>query len=251
MTTTILPGAEPLFVNQGPDGVLVLHGFTGNPTSMRALANRFVDAGYSVSLPRLPGHGTSVEDMMTTNWTDWSSAALAAFDELAATCARVVVVGLSMGGGLSAYVAERRDVAGVVFINPIVRHPGSELADGIQQLLDSGMESFESIGSDIKKEGSVESSYAATPLRCVLSLFGGLDDEVTPRLGDITAPALLFSSREDHVVTPDNGDLLVEKVAGPIERIWLENSYHVATLDNDAAQLETNALIFVENVLAS
>ncbi|MDE3108057.1 MAG: alpha/beta fold hydrolase [Acidobacteriota bacterium] len=251
MTTMILPGAEPLFVNQGPDGVLVLHGFTGNPTSMRALAEGFVDAGYSVSLPRLPGHGTSVEDMMTTNWADWSSAALAAYDELAATCARVVVVGLSMGGGLSAYVAERREVAGVVFINPIVKHPGSELADGIQQLIDGGMESFESIGSDIKKEGSVESSYSATPLRCVLSLFGGLDEDVTPGLATISAPALLFSSREDHVVTPDNGDLLVAQVTGPIERLWLEDSYHVATLDNDAALLERTALSFVAKVFAS
>ncbi len=83
MTTPILPGCEPYSTKNGPLGVLVLHGFTGNPTSMRSLAERLARGGFSVELPRLPGHGTSVEDMMTTSWADWSSAALAAYDELA------------------------------------------------------------------------------------------------------------------------------------------------------------------------
>ena len=119
MTTPILPGCEPYSTKNGPLGVLVLHGFTGNPTSMRSLAERLARGGFSVELPRLPGHGTSVEDMMTTSWADWSSAALAAYDELALRSSKVAVVGLSMGGGLTAYIGERRDPAALVFINPL------------------------------------------------------------------------------------------------------------------------------------
>ena len=133
-----MPGCEPYSATNGPFGVLVLHGFTGNPSSMRSLAERIAAEGFSVELPRLPGHGTSVEDMMTTNWADWSSAALDAFDELEQRSNHVAVVGLSMGGGLTAYVGEQSQRRGLVFINPVVIRPGDELVDGLQALIDSG-----------------------------------------------------------------------------------------------------------------
>jgi carboxylesterase len=108
MTADVLPGAEAFSHRGNASGVLVLHGFTGNPSSMRPIAERLAAAGYSVELPRLPGHGTTVEDMMTTTWADWSKTAEQAYDELAERCERVAVVGLSMGGGLAAYLAEER-----------------------------------------------------------------------------------------------------------------------------------------------
>jgi carboxylesterase len=230
-------------------GVLVLHGFTGNPASMRAIAERCVAAGYTVELPRLPGHGTTVEDMMTTSWSDWSVAALAAYDDLASRTEHVAVVGLSMGGGLTAYVAEERPgVAGCVFINPLVKSPGPEMEEGLAQMIEAGVDSIESIGSDIKKEGITEASYSATPLGCVASLFDGVKS-VEANLSNIVAPSLLLSSREDHVVTSDNGDAIVERSSGPVERLWLEESYHVATMDNDQELLESATMEFLSKVL--
>lgn len=248
MTVDIMPGAEPFSSSGNAMGVLVLHGFTGNPESMRSIAQRAAAVGYSVELPRLPGHGTSLDDMMTTTWDDWSGAALAAFDDLAARCDKVAVLGLSMGGGLSAFVAEHRDVAGCVFINPLVRPPAAEMEDGLNQLIEAGLETIDAIGSDIKKEGVTELSYPATPLRCAQSLFHAMH-ALEGSLGSITAPCLLLSSREDHVVTSDNGDALVHAVAGPIERIWLEDSYHVATMDNDQGLVEAASLEFLAKVL--
>ena len=250
MSAPILPGCEPFSFDGGADGVLVLHGFTGNPTSMRALADLAAAAGYSVSMPRLPGHGTTVEDMMQTDWSDWSGAALDAYDELAGRCERVAVVGLSMGGGLTAYVAEERpSVAGCVFINPLVKSVGPEMLDGLQQLIDSGTETIESIGSDIKNPDVVELSYDATPLRCVASLMQGTQ-AVEAKLSAIQAPSLVLSSREDHVVTSDNGDAIVELSSGPVERIWLEDSYHVATMDNDRALVESSTMAFLATVFS-
>ncbi|HUY42328.1 MAG TPA: alpha/beta fold hydrolase [Acidimicrobiales bacterium] len=249
MTTPILPGAEPYFHEGGAHGVLVLHGFTGNPSSVRSLAERFAGAGYTVLLPRLPGHGTSVEDLMTTAWDDWSQAALAAYDEVAAMCPHVLVAGLSMGGGLAAMIAEQRRVVGAVLINPLVTAPGADMSEGVRQLLEAGVETVDSIGSDVKKEGVAESSYAATPLGCVASLFAGIKD-VEANLSKISAPCLVLSSREDHVVTSDNGDALVENVSGPIERVWLEDSFHVATIDNDQELVESSALAFAAKVFS-
>jgi carboxylesterase len=159
------------------------------------------------------------------------------------------VVGLSMGGGLAAYVAEERpEIAGCVFINPLVKSPGPEMEEGLAQALEAGIETVESIGSDIKKEGVSEASYSATPLGCVVSLFNGVKS-VGANLSKIVAPSLVLSSREDHVVTSDNGDAIVERSSGPVERHWLEESYHVATMDNDKELLETATMEFLSKVL--
>ena len=249
MTAPIIIGAEPWSFFGGANGVLVLHGFTGNPQSMRPLAEALAAAGFTVELPLLPGHGTALEDMVPTRWEDWSGAAEAHFQALAARCDHVAVVGLSMGGALTCWLAERHPhLAGIAVVNPLVHAPDAEFRTGIQALLDAGTESFDGIGSDIKKEGGVEAAYAGTPLAAVLSLFEGAD-EVESKLADIHCPTLLLSSREDHVVESVSGDVIEQHVSGPIERIWLENSYHVATLDNDAPLIEARVVEFVTSVL--
>jgi carboxylesterase len=87
-----------------------------------------------------------------------------------------------------------------------------------------------------------------TPIAAGLSLFEGID-ETAAGLATISCPVLLLSSREDHVVPSSSGDVLEAGVAGPIERVWLENSYHVATLDNDAEEITRRVLAFVGGVL--
>jgi carboxylesterase len=250
MTDEIMPGCEPFSSPGSSMGVLILHGFTGNPYSMRPLALRCAAAGYSVELPRLPGHGTSLEDLVPRRWSDFVEVALGAYDELNERSERVAVVGLSVGGGLTALIAEERpDVAGCVFINPMLKGPGAELEQGLKELIDSGLEVMAIGGdSDIKKEGTTEAKYEGWPLRALQSVIDGVED-VDLKLTSITAPSLLLSSREDHTVAPDNGDEIVNKSSGPVERIWLDESYHVATLDNDQELVESATLEFLAKVL--
>lgn len=249
MTTDILPGAEPFSYAGGPNGVLVLHGFTGNPSSVRELGERLAAEGFTVTVPRLPGHGTTIEDMLTTVWDDWSGEALAAYDALDASCEQVAVVGLSVGGGLTALVAERRpSVAACVFINAMVKPAVPELVDGVNQLIEAGLETFESgNGADVKKEGVTETSYSAWPLACLKNLFENITD-VHENLAAISAPSLVMVSREDHTVTVDNSEDLVALVSGPVEHVWLEDSYHVATIDNDQELVENATAAFLHRV---
>jgi carboxylesterase len=249
MNDDVMPGCEPFSSPGSSMGVLVLHGFTGNPFSMRPLAERCASAGYSVELPRLPGHGTSLQDLVPRRWPDFVEVALASYDELAERCDKVAVVGLSVGGGLTALIAEERPVAGCVFINPMLKGPGAEIEQGLRDLIDSGLDVLETdSNSDIKKEGVSEAKYEGWPLRALQSVIDGVE-VVDANLSSITAPSLLLSSREDHTVAPANGDEIVEKSSGPVERIWLEESYHVATLDNDQELLERSTLEFLAKVL--
>jgi carboxylesterase len=245
------PGTDPFSAANGPNGVLVLHGFTGNPGSMRPLAEALADAGFSVELPRLPGHGTVIDDMMPTRWRDWSGEAERAYLELAAHCDRTVVAGLSMGGTLCLWLASRHpEISGTVLVNPLVEPPADSFVETMQASLDAGIDRLPGLGSDIAKPGVVESAYDSTPIAALLSLFGAVS-ELVPRLGEIDVPALLLSSRVDHTVPPTSGDFLVENYGGPVERVFLENSYHVATLDNDSAEIEERAVAFAMKAVSA
>jgi carboxylesterase len=87
-------------------------------------------------------------------------------------------------------------------------------------------------------------------LRAARSLFAGVAD-VEQGLGQVTSPILLFTSTQDHVVAPTSSDVLVEKVKGPVERIVLDRSFHVATLDYDKDEIEVRTVEFVTGLLAS
>jgi carboxylesterase len=249
VTAPVLPGAEPFFHRGGRRGVLVLHGFTGNPQSMRPLAVALADAGYSVDLPLLPGHGTAVEDMIPTRWADWSAAAESAYATLAAGCDALGIVALSVGGTLACWLAEHHEeIRGLALVNPFIDPPAQSFRDVMRGLIEAGTDVAPGVGSDIAKQGVAELAYPGTPIAAALSLFEGIDATAAD-LGKITCPVLLLSSRHDHVVPSSSGDVLVAGVAGPIERVWLENSYHVATLDHDAGDITTRVLAFVGGVL--
>ncbi|MGH9081750.1 MAG: alpha/beta hydrolase [Acidimicrobiales bacterium] len=245
MPSPVMSGAEPFSATGGPEGVLVLHGFTGNPHSMRGVAERLADAGLTVELPLLPGHGTAVADLVPLRWKDWAAASEAAYQELAARCSRVAVVGLSMGGTLTCWLAEHHPpLAGVALVNPLVTPPDDDFRAAVRQLHESGTEIAPGIGSDIADPEATELSYDGTPLAAALSLFEGTE-EVAMGLGEIRCPVLLFSSRQDHVVATENGDLAAAAVSGTCERVWLERSFHVATLDHDREEVEARTVSFV------
>jgi carboxylesterase len=247
MSREVIAGAEAWSAEGGPHGALVLHGFTGNPGSVRGLAEAFADAGFAVELPRLPGHGTTVEDMLTTGWDDWAGEAETAYRRLADRVDRVVVAGLSMGGSLTALIATRHpEVAGLVFVNPAVE-ASPELRDAIHQLAVDGELVMEGIGSDIADPDVVESAYPGTPVRPLLSMLDGVA-AFQDALARVTAPALIMTSSQDHVVPPSNSDHLAASLGGPVERLELEKSFHVATLDYDRDLIFERAVEFARRV---
>jgi carboxylesterase len=247
----VMPGAEPFSAPGGPHGALVLHGFTGTPQSMRGLAGAFAAAGYAVELPLLPGHGTSVDDMATTTFADWSGAVERVYADLAARCDRVVVSGLSMGAMLAAWLATRHsEIAGLVMVNGAFALPEPPIREGLEQLVAQGIERIPGPGNDVADPDQTELAYSEVPPAQYVSLLDALA-ALQSELPAIRCPSLVVTSENDHVVPPASSDHYAQVVSGPVERMLLSRSFHVATLDYERADIEAAAVAFAARVTGS
>jgi carboxylesterase len=228
--------------------VVLSHGFTGTPASMRPWGQYLADAGCTVRVPRLPGHGTRWQDANRSTWRDWYATVEQAFTELQARCEHVFAGGLSMGGTLVTRLAEEKGdaLSGVVLVNPAY---STERFDArFARFVWPLMPSRPGIGGDIKKPGETEPGYERTPVRAFASL-QQLWGVVRPELGRISAPVLLYRSREDHVVAPSSARILLEGATHTsIREVILEDSYHVATMDNDAPLIFEGSWEFMREI---
>ncbi|MGD0191299.1 MAG: alpha/beta fold hydrolase [Rhizomicrobium sp.] len=245
----IMPGAEPLSVRGDRRGALVIHGFTGCPQSMRPLAESFVAAGFSVEMPRLPGHGTTPEDMANFGWGDWTAAVDAVYRDLSARTDKVVVAGLSMGGALTLWLAERhREIAGIIAINAVVESDDfAPLAEAATAMQASGQRFVPGVAGDIADPLSKELGYDRFPASAVGPLVEGVAG-VKQALAGIKCPALILHSLNDHVVPPGSAKLLRERLGGAVEYVPLERSFHVATIDYDRAEINRRSVEFGQRV---
>lgn len=254
---SLAPHAEPFYSDGTPDGsgrrvgVLLSHGFTGSPASMVDWGRYLAERGYTVAVPLLPGHGTVWQDMVPTRYEDYYAALSAELDTLKERCDAVVVCGLSMGGCLALTLAERRpdDLAGIVLVNPAVASTNKQLL--LLPVLKHLVKAFPAIGNDIKKEGFSEYAYPRTPLKPLASMLTAWKT-IRADLFKVAVPVLLFRAVDDHVVDPSSARIILAGIASKdaTERV-LTNSYHVATLDNDAEQIFAESLEFIERVTST
>lgn len=243
----IVKGAEPFFFEGNHVGVLVSHGFTGTTQSIRAMGEAFAKEGYTVYGPRLKGHGTHYEDLEQSTYQDWIDSLEEGYQKLKDRCDTIFVTGLSMGGTLTLHMAEKHpEIKAIIPINAAIEIPN--LAD-VEEL--KGVRFIEAIGSDIKKPDTQELAYEKTPVKAVNELIK-LMDHTKRELYNISCPALILVSEEDHVVPPDNSYLIYDNIFSEVkEVVTLKNSYHVATLDNDQAKIIEKTINFIKNNLAS
>jgi carboxylesterase len=240
--------AHPELTGERRIGVLLQHGFTGSPYSMKPWAQALAERGYAVEVPRLPGHGTTWREMNGTTWADWYGEASRAFDALCMDNDAVVVAGLSMGGALVLQLAadHPEKIAGLIVVNPAVATKRKDVKVlGIAKHL---VGSFPAIGDDIKKPDTTEHAYDRTPLKAAHSMMQAWPGLVAD-LGNVTAPLLYFRSTTDHVVDEASEPLILAGVASrDVSVVRLENSYHVATLDNDLPLIVEGSAEFVARV---
>lgn len=253
----VRPGAQPLSAPARPEltggaaiGVLLSHGFTGTPQSMRPWAESLSARGYAVEMPRLPGHGTHWKEMNRTTWDDWYGEIEAAFERLRAENDKVVIGGLSMGGALVLRLAENHadEIAGVIVVNPAVATKRRDVV--LLPVLKHLVGAFPGIGADIKKQGVDEDAYPNSPLKAAHSMMRAWPGIVRD-LHRIKAPLLYFRSTVDHVVDELSEPLILGGVSSTDVTVTrLDNSFHVATIDHDAEQIFEESAAFIARVTA-
>ena len=250
----------------GPVAVLLIHGLTGTPSELKGVGKGLVRAGYSVYGVQLAGHCGTEADLLATNWTDWLDSALDAFDTLRRTHDVVFVGGLSMGALLSLLIAARRpeQVAGCLVYSPTMFYDGwsvprlSMLLHGAIML---GLGRFirfrENPPYGIKDErlrgkilAAMEAGHSGeagllhmpgASLGQLLRLIADLKR----RLPSIKTPTLVLHAREDDVTSIRNASYIAAHIGGRVEKILLDNSYHMITLDQERDLVVDHSIDFV------
>lgn len=212
-------------------------------------------AGHVVSLPLMPGHGTHWRDLERTTWLDWYGEVERHYQRLLEQCVQTFVFGYSMGGALALRLAEAHpdDVAGLVLVNPSLgtRRAAVKLLSHLP-VLAKVIRTSRAVGRDIKRPGAPpQQSYDRIPNRSAYQLTK-LWKIVRTDLALVTAPTLVYRSREDHVVDDLSSELIRAGLRNAkLEELILEDSYHSACLDNDALTIFHGSLDWIAAHTAS
>ncbi|MFP5297768.1 MAG: alpha/beta hydrolase [Actinomycetota bacterium] len=242
----ILKGCDEFTLGDGPTGALFIHGFTSSPQNMRAMGDYLAERGIRVRAPRLPGHGTTWEDLATRRSGEWLECVESNFEALKAECDEVFLVGLSFGGGLSLELASRRsdEISGVVTLAGIVftKDPRRFLAPVIKRVI----RTIPGVGNDIADPTLKEIVYDKVPTSASAELLLTIA-KAKAGLPKVTAPLLVMHGRNDHTVHPSNAQYIYDH-AGSTDKelVWLERSYHVITLDYDRDEVYSRTADFIK-----
>ncbi|WIK83099.1 alpha/beta hydrolase [Micrococcus lylae] len=229
----------------GDRAVVMVHGFTSGPHSVKDWAHALAERGSRVIVPLLPGHGTCWQDLNRVSAEDLRGAVRAHVDRALAEHRHVVVAGLSMGGALALDAAAHRPVAGVAVVNPALSF-GQPLAHAAP-LLRWVVASTAPVADDVAAPVS-EHAYERTPVGGVAAL-GRIQRAAVRGLPRITADVVSYWSPQDHVVPPSSQDRLRAGLrAAAFEQVRLERSYHVATMDRDLPLIVEHSAAFVDSV---
>ena len=244
MSPTIRPGAEPFSLGDGAIGILMIHGFTGSPASMRPVGQWLAEQGLRVEGVRLPGHGTDVEDLRTRRWTEWVTEAARGLDALRERCRTVVVFAQSMGASVALHLAASQpgDVDGLTLANPYV-FDARHLVIPVGRLF---LRQVKGVANDIAEPGQEENADPVMPVAAIAQM-AEMMRHVRRELSSIRQPVVIFASGADHVIPPANPRKVLERIGSDRkELVACPNSFHVVTLDRDAPLVRERILAFAQ-----
>lgn len=223
----IMSGAEAFTIQKGRTGCLLCHGFTGTPDEMREIGEFLAERNVSVIAPRLPGHGTTVEDMMTKNADDWYKEYQNAYYQLEEICDEIFICGLSMGGVLTLKHAMARKVSGIITLATPVRTRGVEM--DLVQMLNPFIKRLTLKKSKKELEDQKRSNiiaYERYPLGAVASLVK-IIKETRKNLDKITDPILIIQGSLDEKWIAESAKIIFNSISSKDkELIYLKKTPH-------------------------
>lgn len=235
-------------VAQGDTGILLIHGYTGAPGVMKPQREYFAKAGFHVEVPLLPGHGTELEEMYHIKYRVWLKCVEEALLKLKERCTNVFIMGLSMGGALTLYLAEKFDfIRGIILVNNTLYV--EEFRVHFAWLVRYFCKNIACIGNDIKAPGITEPAYDRNPVNGVYQMHRMLK-LIRKNIKEIKCPVVIFKSTEDHVISVRVAEYTYKHIGSEHKKlIYLHDSYHVATLDYDKEVINRVSLQFIRDIL--
>lgn len=244
--------SSPFFHTGGSTGVLLIHGFTATPAEVKWVGEYLHERGYTVSGPRLPGHGTTVEELNKCSWRDWLDHVEYALVELSSGCERVFVGGESMGGLLTLYLgSEYPKIAGLFAYAPALRTANRRAY--LAPLLKPFVKMVGKNRADEDPDSLVNQrwqGYTVDPVPALAQLLA-LQRQVRRRLSRIRQPLLVFQGQLDTTLDPRGAKEVVAKAnSTDKELVWLERSTHCLILDVEWETAAEKTLAFVQRIEA-
>lgn len=241
----------------GSTGILLIHGLCGTPTELRYIANGLARQGYTVSCPQLAGHCDGEDALRTSTWKDWVQSAQDALDELSKRCDKVIVGGLSTGALIAMVLAHRNPdrISGLTLYSPTMWLTGRQvpwyaklfnlvLTKSVADLFtfpvphkfgikDERLRAF--LDRALKSPGAPVIPVT-TPGSAVLER-RWLAKYVAKIVKHISQPTLIIHPREDDYAGMDNTFYLQKNLAGHVDMLVLDDSYHIITVDRQRDQV--------------
>lgn len=238
---------DPFFWPGGPDGVLLVHGFTATAAEVRPLARFLHQHGFTVAGPLLPGHGTTPEDANRYRWQDWVRTVEESYREIASRCRRVIVGGESTGAVLALYLAsEHPEVAAILACAPALRLTLSR-RDAIRLRLLAPFVAH--VPKQSMDADSLWQGYPVNPLKGAVALLR-LQAATRPRLPRIQQPIFLLQGRLDTTVHASAPQEIYDRVRSTVKELhWMEHSAHTVIIDREREQVFELTLRFIRGTL--
>lgn len=186
--------------------------------------------------------------MASARPADWVAASEAALADLTGRCRTVVICSLSFGSALALHLAATQpdQVAGLITVNAALYHKERRL--WLLPLLKFLVATAPGVGSDLADSAEKELAYEQIPLKTFASVLT-FQRQVRDKLPRVHQPLLCYVSRQDHVVDPGCTTYLASHVAATdVQVVWLERSYHVATLDYDRQVIFDGSRAFIRRL---
>jgi carboxylesterase len=242
--------SSPFLFQGGSSGVLLTHGLSATPVEVRLVAEYLHKQGYTVSGPRLPGHGTSVEEINRCTWRDWTHHITAAYEELASRCERVFVGGESTGGLLALYLGcTHQEIAGLIAYAPALR--ASRRLIYLTPLLKHFVKAVEKKRAGHDPDSIVNQRWQGYTVDAVpaLAQLLALQRHVKRRLARITQPLLVLQGRLDTTLDIRGAQEVIARVnSADKELVWLDQSSHCLALDVEWERAAEMTLAFIQRI---
>ncbi|MCW8399524.1 alpha/beta fold hydrolase [Legionella sp. PATHC038] len=253
-------------------GVLLVHGYSGTPGEVSELAFQLAKSDITVAVPQLAGHCSSYRDLKKTSWQDWYASVKKAFDLLSQHCEKIFVAGLSAGSllALNLSLENPEQIAGVILLSPVFFYDGWNISRRqrafnyfmihsylryickVQDKAPYGIkneairESIASLLANGKEKNIAKTGNMIVP---ALGLYevDKLIKHIQGKLPHIKSPTLVVHSLDDDMASYRNAEYVKNHIGSElIEIVYLNNSYHIITLDNEKELVALNLIRFIQ-----